>query len=367
MKHGGKLLTIAMILTSVSILAAASPVSAQGFPLPGSQAQHIFTPMVSPAASVSQTFGVTTIEVSYHRPAVNGRDVWGSLVPYGQVWRTGANENTLITVSTEVMVEGQPLAAGTYGLHTIPGEDTWTVIFSHDVTAWGSYAYDQARDALRVEVNPTESPEHQERMGFRFDGIESDAVQLILEWEKLRLPIGFKVDEHGLVLASIRDQLKGLTAFFWQGWNQAATYCLQNEINYEEALQWAERSIQVQETFRNLSTKAQLLAKTGDEAQSAEIIARALGLGNGGDLYGYARTLLGQGKKEEALAVFERNVKQNPSAWYVELGVARGLSALGRFPEAAAQMKIAVERAPENQKAYVQSLVDRLEKGEDIN
>lgn len=354
-------------ITVLLVLGALAPTFAQEFPAPGRQSQHIFTPMVSPAASVSQTFGVTSIGVSYHRPAVNDRELWGSLIPYGQVWRTGANENTVITISTEVEVEGQTLPAGTYGLHTIPGESRWTVIFSHDSNVWGSFSYDQARDALRVEVEPGASATHTERMSFRFDDIQSDGATLLLEWGKLSVPITFTVDEHELALASFRDQLKGLSAFFWQGWNQAANYCLQNEINYEEALQWADRSIQTQENFTNLSVKAQLLAKTGDEAQSAEILKKALEMGNSGELHNYARTLLGEGKKEEALAVFQRNVEQNNNAWFVELGLARGLSALGRYPEAAEQMKIAVGKAPDNQKAYVQGLVDRLEKGEDIN
>ncbi len=368
MKHtDGSVSKIAMSLMMLMVLLVGlAPTFAEGFPASDRQAQHIFMPMVSPAASVSQTIGVTWLGVSYHRPAVNDRELWGSLVPYGQVWRTGANENTVLTVSTEVQVEGETLAAGTYGIHTIPGEERWTVIFSHDSNAWGSFSYDESRDALRVEVEPTESA-HTERMSFRFDDIESNSVKLLLEWGTLRVPITFTVDEHELALASFRDQLKGLSAFFWQGWNQAANYCLQNEINYEEALQWADRSVQTQENFTNLSVKAQLLAKTGDEAQSKEILSRALEMGNSGELHNYARTLLGEGKKEEALEVFQRNVEQNSNAWFVELGLARGLSALGRFEEAAEQMKIAVGKAPDNQKAYVQGLVDRLEKGEDIN
>ena len=332
-----------------------------------SQPRHIFTPAASQRAAVSQTFGVTEVDIHYHRPAVNEREIWGTLVPYDAVWRTGANENTLISFSTDVSIEGQPLAAGKYGLHTIAGEDEWTVIFSHDTTAWGSFSYVEANDALRVTVKPEEAPFHQERMAFTFDDLSNDGVTIALHWGKLRVPVKVTANLHDLALASFRDQLKGLSKFFWQGWNQAANYCLQNEINYEEALEWVDQSIQVKETFNNLNTKAQLLQKVGRDDEVEALMTKAMKIGGAGNLHGYARQLLGQGKKEEAVAVFRKNVERHPDTWYVELGLARGLSALGKYKEAAEAMKGALGKAPDNQKPYVQSLVDRLEKGEDIN
>ena len=351
-------LPLALVMTLVLV---AGPAPAQR------QARHIYQPMASPHASLGQTFGVTEISVDYHRPAVNGRDIWGALVPYGQVWRTGANENTVVSFSTDVAVEGQPLAAGSYGLHTIPGESEWEIIFSHDTTGWGSFAYDPSQDALRVKVIPTKAPFFLERMAFTVDEVDSDEAVLALHWAELWVPITITANTHELALASFRDQLKGLSQFFWLGWDQAANYALQNDVALEEALGWAERSIQTEERFENLSTKAQILTKLGRGDETEEIMAKALAMGNAGQLHNHARQLLGQDRKEEALAVFERNVKQNSGAWFVELGYARGLSALGRFEEAAAQMKIAVERAPEAQKAYVQGLVDQLEAGKDIN
>lgn len=330
------------------------------------QPQNLFLPEVSQHAEVGQTIGVTDIAVAYHRPSVKERDIWGALVPYGQVWRTGANENTLISFSTDVMIEGQPLAAGSYGLHTLPGEDEWEIIFSNDTEAWGSFAYDPDHDALRVKVKP-EAADFQEVMGFSFDDPSSDEVTLALRWEKLRVPVKIAATTNELALASIREQLTGLAGFFWGAWNQAAGYCLQNDINLEEAVEWADRSVGIERRFTNLSTKSQLLTKLGREAEAQEIVQAALELGNGGELHNYARRLLGQGKKEEALAVFQRNVEQNPDAWFVELGLARGYSAVGDFGKAAENMRKAVERAPENQKPYVQSLVDKLEAGQDIN
>lgn len=330
------------------------------------QAQNLFLPNVSPQARVDQTVGMTDISVSYHRPVVNERDIWGALVPYGQVWRTGANENTVISFSTDVMIEGQALAAGSYGLHTQPGEEEWEIIFSNDSGAWGSFAYDAEHDALRVKVEP-ETADFQEALGFSFDDPGSDEVTLALRWEKLRVPVKIAAATDELVLASIREQVTGLAGFFWASWNQAANYCLQNEINLEEAVEWADRSIGIERRFTNLSTKSQLLAKMGKEDEAAEIIQAALGLGNGGELHNYARQLLGRDEKQEALAVFQRNVEQNPDAWFVELGLARGYSALGDFDKAAENMRKAVERAPDNQKEYVQGLVDQLESETDIN
>ena len=331
------------------------------------QPQHIFTPAASQLASVSQTFGVTEVEIHYHRPAVNDREIWGALVPYDAMWRTGANENTLISFSTDVSVEGQPLAAGQYGLHTIPGESEWTIIFSHDTTGWGSFSYEEANDALRVTVKSEEAPFHQERLAFTFDNVSNEGATAALHWGKLRVPVNVTADLQTLTLASFRDQLKGLSRFFWQGWNQAANYCLQNEFNYEEALEWADQSIQVQETFNNLSTKAQLLEKLGRGDEVGDLMEKAMKIGNAGNLHGYGRQLLGQGKNEEAVAVFRKNVERHPDTWFVDLGLARGLSALGKYKEAAEAMKVSLGKAPDNQKALVQSLVDRLEKGEDIN
>ncbi len=354
--------TVASLL--LPLLAVVLPAGAQVVP---QQTATLDLPRVSPAAAVSQRLGLTDIEITYHRPAVNGREVWGGVVPYGQVWRTGANENTRISFSTEVTVEGQPLAAGTYGLHTLPGEDEWTIIFSHDVDAWGSYSYDEERDALRVTVEPSAAPAHQERMIFVFAEVSNESATVSMVWEKLRVTFEIGVDTHAVTLASIREQLQGVSQFFWMGPQQAANYCLQEEMAYEEAMGWIEASIQAEERFENLQTKAQILDQTGEAAQSAEIMAKALEMGNAGQLHNYARSLLGEDKKDEALAIFERNVEQSPEVWFVELGLARGYSALGRFDQAVASMKISLAKAPEGQQAYVQSLVDRLQKREDIN
>ncbi len=330
------------------------------------QALNLALPDASPRAEVAQTVGVAEVRLVYFRPAVNERTIWGSLVPYGQVWRTGANENTLVSFSHDVKVEGQPLAAGTYGLHTLPGEASWEVIFSRDTTAWGSFSYDQARDALRVTATPEKVP-HLERLAFSFDDVDEDSATLALRWETLRLPVRLEFDTKTLTVASIEEQLKGLPQFFWMGWDAAANWALTNETAYEKALGWADQSIAAEERFDNLSTKAQLLERTDKPEESEALMTRALELANAGQLHNYGRQLIGQDKKEEALAIFQRNLEENPSTWFVEVGLARGYSALGRFPEAAEAMRTGLAKAPEDQKAYIQGLVDRLARSEDIN
>jgi len=323
-------------------------------------------PNASPGAEIRQVVGLTEIGVSYHRPAVNEREIWGALVPYDLVWRAGANENTIVSFSSDVTIEGRPLAAGSYGLHMIPGESDWQVIFSHDTTAWGSFSYDESRDALRVSVKPLES-RFEELLSYTFDEVTNESATLNLRWEKLRVPVRIDVDTEAVALASIREQLKGLSQFFWNGWNQAATYCLQNDIQLEQALEWAESSIQAEERFENLSTKAQILEKLGDAEEADEVLVRALEIGNAGQLHQYGRTLLGEGRTEEAMEVFQRNATQHPDAWFVGFGLARGYSAMGQFDEAVASMQESLAAAPEGQKAYVQSMLQRLQNNEDIN
>lgn len=325
-------------------------------------------PDTSQAAMVQQTVGVTHLTVAYHRPGVKEREIFGGLVPYGQVWRTGADENTTFTTTTVIQVEGQDLPAGTYGLHTLPGEDEWEIIFSKDYLAWGSFAYAQANDVLRVKVKPEEASESQEWMLFTFTDVGTDSTTLTLSWANLRLPISIQVDSHARTLDSIRDQLKGVAQFGWRGPYQAANYCVQNELECEEAMAWVDTSIQNEERFENLSLKSQLLDAAGQGDEAKALLDKALTKGNAGQLFGYGVRLIAQGKNEEALAIFQKNVELNPDGWFVEFGVARGLSALSRFEEAAAQAKISLGKAPNpGAKGFMEAQVKRLEAGEDIN
>ncbi len=236
----------------------------------GAQTQLLSTPNASQKASVSQTVGLTDMEVIYHRPMVNKREVWGKLVPYGQVWRAGANDNTTITFSTDVMVEGQPLAAGTYGLHMIPNEKDCTVIFSKNNSAWGSFSYNPAEDALRVPAKLTAADHFYEYLTYDFEGVSADAATCMLSWGDKSIPFQVKVDLENTVVPSIRHQLQNKAGFSWQGWNEAANFCLQNDFNHQEALTWATRSVFIQPTPQNMLVKARLTGKVNNPGNEAE-------------------------------------------------------------------------------------------------
>src|SRR5450432_3341557 len=182
-------------------------------------------PRASQHATVMQRLGITDITINYHRPVANGRQVWGKLAPYGEVWRAGANENTTITFSDPVSIEGQPLDKGTYGLHMIPGEKQWTVIFSKTAGAWGSFSYKQSEDALRVNVNP-QSTEFHDALAYDFDELKADSAVATLRWDKVAVPFKISVNVNDLVTASLHKQLRGYAQYYWEGWDDAAGYFL---------------------------------------------------------------------------------------------------------------------------------------------
>jgi hypothetical protein len=223
-------------------------------------AQQLDLPRPSPNASVTQTVGVTDITIKYSRPGVKGREIWGKVVPYGEVWRTGANENTTIKFSTPVKVEGHELPAGVYGVQTIPTQGDWTLIFSKDADEWGAFSYKPEHDALRVQIKPQPAPELRERMGFDFEDVTDDSARVVLSWEKLRVPFTVEVDTPKLVEA------KAKAAVRWQTPYQAAAYCIQNNVCQDDASRWLDASIAIQENYQNLRAKAMLLAKRNDPA-----------------------------------------------------------------------------------------------------
>jgi hypothetical protein len=278
------------------------------------QVPGLTAPEVSPEATVSQVVGLTELTVSYHRPATNGRAVWGTLVPYGQVWRAGANENTTVSFSTPVTVNGTALAAGTYGLHMLPTAGDWTVIFSRESGAWGSFSYDEKEDAARVTAKAEAAP-HQERLGYSFDEPTADSVVLAMRWEKLRVPLAIRIDLGRTVLESYKAQLRGLPRFGWQGWNQVANWAAQNGIDLEDASAWADRSIAMNRNFANLRTKALVLTKKGDTAAADALTKEALSIATEAEINAYGYQLVGQQKVDEAIAIFEKNVKDHPGSW----------------------------------------------------
>jgi len=194
-------------------------------------------PRDSQHSVVTQRIGITDITINYHRPLVKGRTIWGKVVPYNEVWRAGANENTTITLTDAASIEGKPLAKGTYGLFMIPGQNQWTVIFSKVHTAWGNFTYNQADDALRITVKPQASDPH-EALTFDFDDVKADSAMATLRWEKVAIPFKIDVNVHDIVQASLHNQLQGLAQYTWEGWDDAATYLLTSKYDLDEALHY---------------------------------------------------------------------------------------------------------------------------------
>jgi hypothetical protein len=324
-------------------------------------------PYASQAAQVKQRVGVTDITITYHRPVVNGRKIWGGVVPMGQVWRAGANENTTIEFSTPVAIESKPLPAGTYGLHMIPNADTWTVIFSKMAVAWGSYTYNQGEDALRVEVKPRPI-ELEEALEYEFEDLKPDAVTVTMKWEKLAVPFHVSVNLNDTVVSSIRNQLRGRAQFSWEPLNEAANFCLTHKTNLEDGLKWADLSIQNEERFENLSTKADLLQALNRADEAKKVRDHAMQVASPLQLYGYARGLQAQKRSDEAMTIFKTVSEKAPQTVPGHLASARLKSAAGDFDGALTEAKAAEAAATiDAQKQSIKVLIGRLQSKQDIN
>jgi len=364
-------------------LLAAGPVLAQGLTLPPSGDNQ--------RAKVIQHIGPVKVSVDYSSPRVvlRGQDrrgkIWGPLVPYGLSdlgfnnctkcpWRAGANMNTTFTVSRDVKVEGQPLPAGTYGLHMIPGETEWTVIFSKDSSSWGSFFYDPKLDALRVTVKPAKS-EYHEWLTYEFTDREPAKATVALRWEELSVPIRIAVENAPeLYLEGLRKELRTDLGFSSSNWRAAASYCIQNKVNLPEALAWAEKSATDpnvgEENFQNLTTLWRAQLANGKDADAAKTFDKALAHPTAAPtpIHYLGRQLLTEGKKAEALRVFQTNAKRFPNQWPVNVGLMRGYAALGDKKKALEYAKLAIPQAPDPaNKKNLESMVKLLEEGKEIN
>jgi len=308
-----------LVRYAAALLAVCTPVAISGL---SAQVPALVLPKASPRASVSQTLGMTDITITYDRPAVAGREIWGKLVPYDSVWRAGANENTVITFSSPVQVGGKVVAAGRYGLHMVPTARDWTVILSRQANAWGSFSYNPAEDVVRLAAAPGPG-EFWERLGYTLEP-GTDSAVATLRWEKLMVPFTISVTSKQIVTDSLRQQLRGLGRFFWQPWNQAAAWSAVNDVNLEEAIGWADSSIALNENFTNLRVKAVLLEKRGDASGAGQLRRRSFELATEADVNNYGYLLLGQGKVDSAIVVFRKNTKDYPKSWntYDSLGEA---------------------------------------------
>lgn len=324
------------------------------------QAPPLVLPVASPRAQVQQRVGLTDIEVTYHRPAMKGRKVWGGLVPFGKVWRAGADENTVIAFDTPIRVGGTTLPAGRYGLHMLPTATTWTVMFSSQSNGWGSYSYDPKEDVAKVTVTPVPA-ETTERLAYTFDDPSDQGVTLSLRWEQLRVPIPIEVDTKAVVVASLRNQVRGLGQFFPETWSAAAGWCARNDTDLDEALTWADRSLAMKQTYVGLRTKAALLEKRGDATGAETLRAKALTIATEAEVNQTGYGLLAQNKLDEAIAVFQKNVKDHPESWNAYDSLAEAYAAKGDKVQAASNYRKALDKVKaEDQRARIQEELARL-------
>ena len=323
-------------------------------------------PRDSQHAVVTQRIGLTDITINYHRPLVKGRKIWGGVVPYGEVWRAGANENTTILFSEPVTIEGNPLDRGTYGLHMIPKEDQWTVIFSKTSTAWGSFSYKQGEDALRVTVKPQQTDLH-EALTYDFDNPTADSTVVTMRWEKVAVPFTVAVDTKKIVEQSLHTQLRGFSQYTWISWDDAANYLVDNKMDLNEALADANTSIENEERYDNLMTKAKVLDALGRQGDAAGARQAAIEKANAIQIYVYARQLQREKKQDEALALYRTGAKRYPEHWITHAGMARVYCSQGDYDSAVKEMKLSLAGAPEQQKSGIEGLITKLEARQDIN
>lgn len=321
--------------------------------------QSISLPRASPHARVQTTLGLTEVTLDYHRPGVKGRQIWGALVPWDAVWRAGANENTTVSFSQPVTIEGRDLAAGTYGLHMIPSQGEWTLIFSTNHTSWGSFFYDEEEDALRVRVTPTEGP-HEEWLRYGFTDLTDRSATAYLAWEKVRVPFHIATDTPAIVLANARNELRSQPAFSWLGWYQAAQYALQQDVALEEALGWIDNSIRREQRAQNLFVKARLLEKLDRGGEARELMAKALEEGSENDLNAMGYLHLQGGEVERAIDIFQRNVERHPGAWNCRDSLGEAYAAAGDAERAVESYRKALEMAPDAQKPRIEGILQSL-------
>jgi hypothetical protein len=266
---------------------------------------QVRVPRPSQKASVTQTVGVTDITITYHRPGVKGRKIWGDplpeqtskvtgeatldnqnerpagapIVPYGHMWRTGANDATMFVVTDEVLINGQKLPAGSYSLHTIPRKDEWTIVFNGTSNQWGSFNYDPAKDTLRVKAKPQMLADNQEWLSFTIDPVGEDSAQVNIRWEKISVPFTVKVpDVAATTMSKLKTAVGEAKPDDWRTPLQAASYLINNQNPADDAqgMAWLEQSIKVKETFQNLTAKVNALYKAGKKEEAFALAEQAI-------------------------------------------------------------------------------------------
>jgi len=361
----------AILFTMLTSLAAAQVNSLSAPPIGGNK-----------KAWVGERIGITNVTISYDRPGVKGREgkIYGTSIVHegyqdlgfgtskAAPWRAGANENTTIEFSTDVKVEGKDLKAGKYGFFVAYDKNECTVIFSKENAAWGSYFYNENEDALRVKVKPVALDKSVEWLKYEFINQTQNSAVIALQWEKISIPFKVEVDLVKTELEAFRSELKGDKGFNWASWEQAASFCLENNVNLEEGLKWSDNAVLFQKNFQTLSTKSMILENLGRKAQADSCMQAALPMGTMIELHLYGKQLLSQKKSKEALEVFKMNAKKHPKEFTTYAGLTRGYSANGDYKTALANAKLALPLAPNpTNKSSIEEMIKKLEAGKDVN
>ncbi len=341
----------------------------------------------NPRAMVSEEVGITSITIKYGRPDVNKREgkIYGegNPVSYGfsttnfltgkntSPWRAGANENTTITFEHDVKVEGKDIKAGTYGLHMAMAADNVTLIFSNQNDAWGSFYYEEKNDAMRVNVKPVALEKSVEWLRYEFIEHKEKHCVVAMQWEKLSVPFKIEVDVDNIVIARLRDQVTSQKGFNSTNMLQAAQYCLNKNINLEEALTWSIRAItgfQGQKSFITLRNLATAYEKLNKIQQADSTMNEALLIATANQYTAYGRQLIGQKRIDKAMEVLMASEKRYGDMFGVNNGLMSGYSAKGDFKNAIKYAEKALAQAPnENAKKTLEGQITKLKEGKDIN
>jgi tetratricopeptide (TPR) repeat protein len=374
-----------LTLALVALVACASSVSAQRLTAPPGGGNQ--------RAIVTQYLGMVSVTIDYNAPDVTspaGDDrtgqIWGQLVPWGiapnpfypgfgsaenMPWRAGSNENTTITFSHDVEVEGEALAAGKYALFMAPGEEEWTIIFNRNNTAWGSFFYDPDLDALQVKTKAESTEFFREWLTFEFEDRQLETAQAVMHWENLRVPFRITVPNSAeMYHDTMAQELTGAVGFNFQNFIQASQWASQQDAYHESALAWADAAIAANTSFQTISNKAQILQRIGRGEEAMAAIDQAIDhpTATAVAVHMAARGLQAQGNLDEANVIFRKNYEKNPGQWPVDFGMARVYAQEGNFDKAMEHAQVALGRAPEGpQKQNLEAQIARLEKGENIN
>lgn len=311
----------------------------------------------SPAASVTQTIGISTVTVSYSRPSVKGRKIWDSLVPYGYnvqafgaqhaaPWRAGANENTTIKFSHDAKVQDMPVPAGEYGLFFVINKDnTGEAILSKDYKSWGSFWYDSTHDLMRAKIQLRDITQT-EMLTYDFINATKTSAELVLNWEKKQFPVKIEFDVDKIVMDNAAEQLKNTVGFSWQGYASAANYALQNNVNLEQAMVWADQAVAQNRSFATLSLKSNLLKKTGKTEEADKMMAEAIQISTENELNLYGYNLLNQQQTDKAIEMFLLNTKRHPESANVWDSLGEGYFTKGDKKNAIASFKKSLSMNP---------------------